>query len=687
MYSNIGLYSYGTACLAYTLLAVTLLLVWRNRSLSISAISATVITAAWAGVVAAATLVPYPPVVLLQFVEVLRNAAWLFLLLSIFGARLHDTDRVLGSGRWLPWFMLCLGLVCLVLFASPIVGPMANIPATMVQSLVYAIWLSMSLLGMLLLENIYRNSTDAERWWVKYLCLGVGFFFAYDFFMYAGALILNLRDPALWQSRGFIVALTAPLVAMAVARSSDLQASTKLSRHVVFHTFTLLAGGVYLIAMAVVGHFVSYLGGSWSGVLQITFLAATGLFLLVLLLSSRLRASSRVWLSKNFFSYKYDYRQEWLEFIETLVEGADHMPQAIIQAMAKLGRCRAGTLWVRSENGGFELEDEWPRAMSSPTDEFPPLAAWLQDTGWIIDVNEWRKSPEMYGGLELPVGLVAAKGAWIVIPLMFGKRLEGILFLRRSETYSSLNWEDWDMLKLAGRQAASYLAQYKANQSLVEMRQFEAFNRLSAYVVHDLKNLLAEQSLIVSNATQHRGNLEFFDDVIDTVSDSVERMTRLMAQMNSGLRGGESQMVELGGLLRDVMLALTKAPPIPVFEHSVGPQWIAADREQLSNVFQHMIQNAREATDKHGRVSVRLLHEGERAVVEIEDSGIGMTPEFIKSRLFKPFDSTKGLTGMGIGVFESRELLRSLGGSVEVSSEEGVGSCFRIVLPCQMPST
>ena len=115
--------------------------------------------------------------------------------------------------------------------------------------------------------------------------------------------------------------------------------------------------------------------------------------------------------------------------------------------------------------------------------------------------------------------------------------------------------------------------------------------------------------------------------------------------------------------------------------------WIAADREQLSNVFQHMIQNAREATDKAGHVSVRLLRRGDSAVVEIEDSGTGMSPEFVKERLFKPFDSTKGLTGMGIGAFESRELLRSLGGSLDVTSEEGVGSCFRIMLPCRMPST
>jgi signal transduction histidine kinase len=159
-------------------------------------------------------------------------------------------------------------------------------------------------------------------------------------------------------------------------------------------------------------------------------------------------------------------------------------------------------------------------------------------------------------------------------------------------------------------------------------------------------------------------------------------MTRLMVQMNSGMRGGELQVIELAALLREVVSAFNETLPLPTLECTGGEQWVSAHREQLANVFHHLIQNAGEATDKQGRICVRLSHEGQCAVVEIEDNGVGMSQEFIKDRLFKPFDSTKGLTGMGIGAFESRELLRSLGGSIEVRSEEGAGSCFRIMLPC-----
>jgi putative PEP-CTERM system histidine kinase len=265
---------------------------------------------------------------------------------------------------------------------------------------------------------------------------------------------------------------------------------------------------------------------------------------------------------------------------------------------------------------------------------------------------------------------------------MFGEQLEGILLLRESELQPTLNWEDRDLLKVAGRQAASHLVQHQANLALVKSRQFEAFNRLSAYVIHDLKNILAQQSLIVSNAAKHRNNPAFVDDVIDTVENSVARMTRLMEQMRSGVRGESSEQVALCALLQESVSSRQKGSPSLVLQACNKGLRVEADREQLANVFNHIIQNAQEATGTSGRVTIRVKHEDDRAVVEIEDDGVGMDEEFLRNRLFKPFESTKGLTGMGIGAFESREFIRSLGGDIQVSSTPGAGSLFHIVLPC-----
>lgn len=689
MTNDIAFYSYGFACLSFTLLACALLIAWRNRALSIAILVATVMTAVWTGMVTYSIWRANEPTTLLQVVEVAYDVAWILLLLTIYGARLRDTDHPLGSRRWISWAQIGLAAFLIVLFGTPELGRIFGISAVLTESIVFGLWVSLNLVGLLLLENIYRNSNDLERWWVRYLCLGVGFLFLYDFLMYTDALVFREIDQQLWESRGFAIALSAPLMAIAAARSRNRNTRVNLSRHVAFHTFTLLLAGTYLIFMAVVGYFVKYLGGTWGGALQVFFLSATGLILCVLIFSNRVRAVSLVWLSKHFFSYKYDYRREWLEFTKTLERQGpkDQAPQTIIRAMAKLANCRAGLLWSRLENGSFHLEAQWNTELSEPFGEVPDFIDWLQSSGWVVDVQEWRRSPELYSGLQMPASLAEVRGSWLVVPLIFSGRLEGILVLRRMGTYEPLNWEDRDLLKLAGRQAANHLTQYHANQSLVELRQFEGFSRLSAYVIHDLKNILAEQSLIVANSVRHRGNIEFFDDVIATVGDSVQRMTRLMAQIGGELRGGKSEPVEIDALLRQVLATRAIFLPKPVLEVKVTNLWVQTDRDQLATVFSHLIKNAMEATHREGWVCVRLSRVDDQVVVEIEDDGTGMSQEFIQQRLFKPFDSTKGLTGMGIGAFESREYVRSLGGNIYVRSKVGEGSCFRVVLPCLKQET
>jgi putative PEP-CTERM system histidine kinase len=338
-------------------------------------------------------------------------------------------------------------------------------------------------------------------------------------------------------------------------------------------------------------------------------------------------------------------------------------------------------LWSRNENGQFAFTANWEMAVPEGTDSLGKLPQWLQQSEWIIDLKEWQRAPDIYDNLQLPSFLLEIPRVWLIVPLMFGEQLEGILVLGESDLQPNINWEDRDLLKVAGRQAASHLAQFQADKALVEARQFEAFNRLSAYVVHDLKNILAQQSLIVSNAEKHKDNPAFIEDVVETLHNSVQRMTRLMEQMRSGGRSLERKNVAISGLLQSAVNERQHILPRPTLQCSGEELWVAADREQLLTVFTHIIQNAQEASNKMGSVDVRMLRKGDRAVVEIEDYGVGMDEDFMRNRLFKPFDSTKGLTGMGIGAFESREFVRNLGGDMQVHSTPGIGSLFRIVLP------
>ena len=685
MPADIGLTSYSVSLLAYTLLSTALFLTRAKRSLGTPLYVASILTTLWAGAVVTSTLMPSPQVKLMQLTEVARNASWAYVLLSFLGLRLTGSAHILAGTRWILWFIVSIGIVLLALFVTPAISRELNLPAALYHDVAFTAWLAMAIFILVLLEQIFRNSAESERWSIKYLCLGLGFIFAYDFAMYAEALLFRQLNPSLWQARGFVVALAAIFLAIALARSGREERSPQglyLSRHVAFHSVTLLAAGLYLILMAIVGYFIRYLGGTWGGVLQIVFLCGSGLLLIALLFSGQIRARTRVWLSKNFFSYRYDYRTEWLQFTKTLAEGRDNVPENIVRAMANLAQSPGGLLWSRSIEGRFEFACNLETPEPDATLDMTNLASWLERTEWIVDLHELQRSPDLYQDLILPSLLMTVPRAWLIIPLLFGEELQGLLLLRESELKKEMNWEDRDLLKVAGRQAASHLAQYEANQALVESRQFEAFHRLSAYVIHDLKNILAQQSLIVSNAKKHRDNPAFIDDVINTVGNSVERMTRLMEQMRSGIRSDKAQQVNLASLLQAVVTERKRMQPEPTLELEADGILLDVDRELLGTVFAHIIQNAQEATRSSGTVAVRLLAQPGQALVEVEDTGAGMGEDFIRNRLFAPFDSTKGLTGMGIGAFESREFVRSLGGDIRVTSTLGSGSLFRIVIPC-----
>jgi len=684
---NIGLYSYGTTLLAYFMLVILVAIARRNTPLGGALLAASVLTAVWAGIVTVSTVMAEPLVLAMQLGEIARDAAWIFVLLKLVGLRLQGTDHILASHRWVPWFGLCFGLIVAGLIATEFLVELLSPVYDLSLYASFSTWIVMSVLGLLLLEQFFRNSNESELWGIKHLCLGLGILFIFDFFMYAEALLFRQLDRNLWLARGIVTTMAAVLMAISVSRTDRSEGvenvrGIHLSRHVAFHSLTLMASGIYLITMALAAYFIRYLGGNWGGVLQVVFLCASGLTLIVLLFSGQIRASTRVWLSKNFFSYKYDYRLEWLQFTQTLASGTNDIPEKITRAVANLAKSPAGLLWSRADDGTFDIVANWEMPIPDTDIDLSDLAHWLQEHEWIIDLREWRAAPDIYRNLELPTFLTAISRAWLIIPLLFGDRLQGILLLRESEIVRDLNWEDRDLLKVAGKQAGSHLAQFQADKALVESRQFEAFNRLSAYVIHDLKNILAQLSLMVANAQKHKHNPEFVDDMVGTVSNTVERMSKLMAQLRSGAGQADQKEFELTDLLDTVVAQCSLRSPVPELIPSNDKFTLTCDRDRLQTVFGHLVQNAQEASDKNGRVIIRTLRENDAAIVEIEDDGIGMDDHFVRNRLFKPFDSTKGLTGMGIGAFESRDFIRSLGGSINVQSSVGKGSIFRVRIPC-----
>jgi putative PEP-CTERM system histidine kinase len=216
---------------------------------------------------------------------------------------------------------------------------------------------------------------------------------------------------------------------------------------------------------------------------------------------------------------------------------------------------------------------------------------------------------------------------------------------------------------------------------LAESRQFEAYNRLTAFLMHDLKNSVAQLQLLVTNAARHKRNPEFIDDAIGTIANTVERMTRLIEQLRGSASDSRMQPVVVHELVSLAVARCAARVPLPKLDVDEQPVTVRADPERLTSVLEHVIRNAQEATPEHGRVSVGLRTDSQEISIVVEDSGCGMPAEFIRERLFQPFDSTKGAKGMGIGAYQAREYVRMLGGRVEVQSSPGKGTRFAIVLP------
>lgn len=434
-------------------------------------------------------------------------------------------------------------------------------------------------------------------------------------------------------------------------------------------------------------------GGNWNALAQFALVLVATLALAAVLWSEPHRAQLRVFLHKHFFNYKYDYRDQWLRFIRTLSRGGPgaHLLETVVQALAQIVGTRGGSLWLRADHGPYDLaatlDAPRPSVTREPVDS--SLVKFLRTWQWVINVDEYVHDPDLYQDLTLPDWLRERNDVWLVVPLMQDVELLGFVVLDRPASVHSINWEDHDLLKTAGRQAATHLAQLMAVQALVEAREFQTFSRLSAFVIHDLKNLVAQLQLVVSNAAKHKHNPAFMEDATSTVQNCVAKMNRLLSQLRKGkVQAGKNVPVNIAATLREVVHERGDREPRPTLELNDNSLTVVADHDRLGAVFTHLIQNAQEATPPDGWVKVKGWRHGEQIKIEISDNGCGMDANFIRDRLFRPFDSTKGQGGMGIGAFESREYVRELNGDVDVTSQPGRGSTFVITLPAtELPAT
>jgi putative PEP-CTERM system histidine kinase len=491
----------------------------------------------------------------------------------------------------------------------------------------------------------------------------------------------------LFRLRGIFMAIIAPLFASSVALK------IKLSRAATFQSLSMVAIGAYLCVMVVLAGALRHTHWNWGSVATALLLIVLSVAAVVLPLSQWARGWVKVKVAKHLFEHRYDYRSEWLGFTETLGRSGEDAPplgDRIVKALADISDAPGGLLLTADASGAIAdaASFNWTGSKPPAGEVERDVAFWraVESRGRIIEFDALRHGygPQADRDIAAPQWMLDDASVWAGIPLIHRDRLVGLVLLAAPEYRRPLDWEDFDLLRTAGSQAASSLAEQHGQEALADAQRFEEFNRRFAFILHDVKNLVSQLSLVARNAERHADNPEFRADMVATLQSSVGKMNDLLARL-SPRSSARVQRLEAQPL-RPILTAAIAAKRGEHDVKLVGDAgiWADFDGPALEQAVGHLVQNAVEACSATLPVTVRISQHDGSVAIAIADKGVGMDSDFVRNRLFQPFSSSKP-GGFGIGAFEARSLITAMGGRLSVDSHPGKGTTFTILLPAAEP--
>jgi putative PEP-CTERM system histidine kinase len=676
-----GLISFWSYALAAAMFLA--LLIWRlgagtrldgHRLL----LAAFALTACWAWLSAIA---PNHPLV--SFAETARNLVWVSLLYSLSAtgeARQHGLRLVYGAVSAVFGLQLVADLLSQVVHSGPLLETETLLRITGAAG------------SLVLVHNLYGQAAPASRSTIRFAMLGLAMIWIYDLNLYTILYLGAGTGSGLADWRGVAVALTAPLFALGAKQEDGWR--IRLSRAATFQSLSLLAICGYFAVMTVLATALRGSGWDWSGSLLVALLALMTVTSMVLLPSPSARSWAKVKLAKHLFEHRYDYRTEWLRFTETLGRaGTDAPPlgERVVKAFADIADAPGGLLLVTDAAGALSTSAAWNwPGRNPPAGELESGDFWreVESSGRILELDayrgRWGHPKDLV--IDVPAWIAADDAAWAGVPLIHNDRLFGLVLLAAPDYRRALDWEDFDLLRTAGRQAASSLAEAHGQEALSNAQRFEDFNRRFAFILHDIKNLVSQLSLLSRNAERHADNQDFRTDMIATLKSSVGKMNELLARLSpqATQRSQRSEPCPLREILSSAIAANRRNHEVKL----LGDASLSAvvDAAGLEQAVGHLVQNAVEASPADQPVTVRVAERGSSVLVTITDHGCGMDGDFIRNRLFQPFASTKA-DGFGIGSFEARSLITAMGGRLSVDSRPGHGTTFTIMLAASPAST
>jgi putative PEP-CTERM system histidine kinase len=675
----VGFWGHAAVGFLYAALAIWVFQQFGGKSRQqIALIAALSVTAFW-GI---ATILGGPGSLLASSGETLRNLGWLgflyALLLNGEGNSHPRTIKILYGALFLALLLQpVIDFALLATFPDNAQASAAAAKSVQLLRMIFAIG------AIVLVHNLYTVSAPEARWGISLPMAALAATWMYDLNLYTIGYLSGDWPAEFIAMRGLIMTILVPVFAMGTRRNSSWR--IRLSRSVTFQSISLLAIGAYLFGMVLLATGLQLVGGSYVRMAQITLIFAMSLGAMLILPSGKFRAWLNVVIAKNFFQHRYDYRAEWMRFAETIGFPSDAAPfhERVIKSLADIFESPAGLLLTRDSESRLVLQARW----NWPTAEIPTYAGnsqtvpFFERTGHILLMDEVREgTDDRVDQSAIPQWLYDETRAWAVIPLVHFGRLAGIAVLAKPPIKRSLDWEDLDMMRVVGRQLASYLAEATSQEQLTESRQFEQFNRRFAFVMHDIKNLVSQLSLLARNAEKHASNPDFQADMIETLKGSVGKMNDLLARLSQHSQTRHSAIAPMD-VETTVSAVIHGKRLIYPIESDFSPGLLAmADAGRVETILNHLVQNAIDATDDGSPIRVSAARQDDWVAIRVTDKGCGMTEVFVANQLFKPFESTKS-GGFGIGAYEARALAQSLGGHLHVDSRVGKGTRMTLLLP------
>lgn len=614
--------------------------------------------------------------------ESLRNCGWL-VCLFLFPARAAGSAGMRHVRGAMPLYaVLALLLIAqcgLDILAS--LAPAGSDEAGRIAASALLLRMLWAIGALILLSRVFVACGPGQRALAAPVAAALTAMWGYDLFLYTSVLLQWEGTAAqLFALRGAMMALLAPAIAL-VLRGRPGQ-RLEPSRALAWRGLGALAGFVAMLILLAALMAVEAIASPLIRAVITGALFAAVAGALLFMPATRLHATLKVLVAKHLFRHRYDYREQWMAFVDTIGRAgplAAPLHERVLKAMADITGSSAAALFLLDRKAGLVRHGAWnwkkeaPEAISLD----PATLDLLRDRAWIIDIPQARAMKD----LALPEWMREDETLWALVPLLHFGELLGAVLLTRPPILRPLDWEDFDMLRAAGRQVAGYIAEAQGQRALDEARRFEEFNRRFAFVMHDIKNLMSQIALVARNAERHADNPEFRKDMVLTLGECAGKMNLLLARLShqdGRSDGGAPAPFALGDAVRAAVAAKEQAHPLLV-EGDLGVT-VEADRATVEQIMAHLVQNAIDASEATAPVIVRVRREADRASVAVIDHGCGMTGAFLREELFRPFTSTKQ-GGFGIGAYEARELARAMGGHLNAESEPGKGSVFTLSLP------